>query len=71
MFDHCRFCKPPKRHPGCQDHCPDGKADKAEYNEKKAAYEKTTGRNTISAYRQKVESIGRANKRKKGKRFWI
>ena len=40
-------------------------------NEKKAAYEKTTGRNTISAYRQKVESIGRANKRKKGKRFWI
>lgn len=71
MFEHCRNCKPPKRHPGCQDHCPDGKADKAEYNAKKAAYDKKTGRTTISAYHQKVDSIGKANKRKTGKRFCI
>lgn len=21
-FEHCHFCKPPVRYPGCQDHCP-------------------------------------------------
>lgn len=69
MFEHCHHCKPPKRHPGCQDHCPDGKADKAEYNEKKAAYEKARGRSNGTAYAQRVDSITRACKKRKGKKF--
>jgi hypothetical protein len=64
MFEHCHHCKPPKRYPGCQDHCPDGKADKAEYNEKKAAYEKATGKDTMAVYSQRVDSITRCCKRK-------
>lgn len=26
-FEHCHFCKPPVRHPGCQSHCPHYAAD--------------------------------------------
>lgn len=64
MFEHCHHCKPPKRYPVCQDHCPDGKADKAEYNEKKAAYAKATGQDTMAVYSQRVDSITRRCKRK-------
>ena len=27
-FEHCQFCLPPTRYPGCQDHCPHYAADK-------------------------------------------
>ena len=30
----CRYCKPPKRHSGCQDTCPDGIAWLKEYHAK-------------------------------------
>lgn len=26
-FEHCHFCEPPTRYPGCQDHCPHYAAD--------------------------------------------
>lgn len=26
-FEHCRYCLPPVRYPGCQDHCPHYAAD--------------------------------------------
>lgn len=68
MFEHCRHCKPPKRRPGCQDTCPDGIADKAKYNARKAADDKARGRDTYSAYAQRVDSLTRACK-KKGKKF--
>ena len=38
-FEHCHFCEPPTRHPGCQDHCPHYAADisalRAEKEEKR------------------------------------
>lgn len=33
----CRGCVPPKRHPGCHDHCPDYLNEKAEYDAKRDA----------------------------------
>ena len=69
MFEHCRDCKPPKRHPGCQDHCPDYIADKAKHNELKAADAKARGRTNGTAYAQLADSITRACKRRKGKKF--
>lgn len=69
MFDHCYKCKPPKRRPGCQDHCPDGLADKAKYNALKAAADKALGRNTSTAYAQRADSLTKACKRRKGKKF--
>lgn len=34
----CHHCVPPKRHTACWDHCPEYAKEKAEYNERKAAY---------------------------------
>jgi hypothetical protein len=28
----CKDCKPPKRYPGCHDHCPEYLAQKAEHD---------------------------------------
>lgn len=36
-FEHCHFCKPPVRYPGCQDHCPHYAADKAKCKERNEA----------------------------------
>lgn len=33
----CKNCVPPKRHPGCHDHCPEYLAQKAKHDEMKAA----------------------------------
>ena len=30
-IDCCKDCKPPKRYPGCGDHCPEYKAQKAKH----------------------------------------
>jgi hypothetical protein len=32
----CKDCKPPKRYPGCHDHCPEYLAEKAEHDKCKA-----------------------------------
>lgn len=32
-FEHCHFCKPPVRHPGCHSECPHYQTDIAKYNE--------------------------------------
>lgn len=69
MFEHCHHCKPPKRRPGCKDHCPDGLADKAKYNEMKAADAKARGRESSTVYSQRVDSLTRACKKRKGKKF--
>ncbi len=31
-FEHCHFCKPPTRYPGCHSECPYYQADIAKYN---------------------------------------
>ena len=35
-FEHCHFCKPPVRHPGCQSHCPHYAEDVAKIQAAKA-----------------------------------
>ncbi len=64
MFEHCRYCKPPKRYPGCQDHCPDGISDKAKYEAQKGAYEKKNGI-LNSVYEQRSDMIAKAVKRQR------
>lgn len=68
-FECCHFCKPPKRYPGCQDHCPDGIAAKANHKERKEADDKARGRNTATVYQQRADSVRRASKRKPGPKY--
>lgn len=68
MFECCHYCKPPKRYPGCQDHCPDGIAAKAKHAEMKKAYDKARGRSNGTVYAQRQETIRRAI-RSMGKKF--
>jgi hypothetical protein len=35
----CKDCKPPKRFPGCHDHCPEYLAQKAEHDRIKAEHD--------------------------------
>lgn len=67
MFDCCHKCKPPKRYPGCQDHCPDFPVAKANFEKKKAEYNRARGYDCPTAYAQRVDSIHRAYKKRKGK----
>ena len=36
----CKGCVAPKRHPGCHDHCLEYLTHKAEYDKRKAAYDR-------------------------------
>ncbi len=58
----CRYCVPPKRYPGCHDHCPDRAAELEEEAEKKAAVKK---KNAVSQgiYQQKSDGVRRATKK--------
>ena len=50
-IDCCHKCKPPKRYPGCGDHCPEYKAAKAKHaEEKKREREYLETHRTISNY---------------------
>ena len=40
MFEHCRYCVAPKRHPGCHSTCPEYKQDRENYNTMKAELDK-------------------------------
>lgn len=60
----CIPCVPPKRHPGCHDHCPEYAEERAEHDEKKAAEDKKKAvRQGI--YAQKSEGVRRAYKKRK------
>ena len=62
----CIPCVKPKRYPGCQDHCPEYAAEKAQEQEKKDAARKQheIQQGILS---QKYDGVCRAN-RKKGKK---
>ena len=66
-FEACIKCVPPKRYPGCQDHCPEHAKEKAIYEKDKAAERK---RREIGAsiYAQKSEAVTRALKKHGRKR---
>lgn len=56
-FEHCHFCKPPVRYPGCQSHCPHYAADKAKCEEsrkaQKEAYRAGDDFRTARSFKQK------------------
>lgn len=61
----CKDCVPPKRHPGCHDHCPDYIAEQLIYDLQMAAYRKE--RDTALGIRdQKTRGVMRARRRKGG-----
>ncbi len=61
-FDECLVCKPPKRYPGCQDHCPEYKKGKAKHDKEKAAerLQKSIG---AGIYNQKDHAVNKALKK--------
>lgn len=64
IFQCCHYCVPPKRYPGCHDHCPERAAEKAEYDKRKA--ESDRKRKAISdIYRQRSEHVEKALKKKR------
>jgi hypothetical protein len=62
MFKCCHKCTPPKRTPGCHDHCGEYQAEKAARDRKKkqAHPEIKSG-----LYRQRDEAVARATKRRR------
>lgn len=56
-FEHCHFCKPPVRHPGCQSHCPYYAADKAKCDERNKALK--------AYYVERDDYVAARNRRKK------
>lgn len=60
-FDCCMPCKPPKRYPGCHDHCPEYAAAKAKRERAQAEQRNAQG---ITA--QKYAGVRRAFKKRKG-----
>lgn len=65
-FECCHFCKPPKRYPGCQDHCPEYAEDKAKHDADKEA-EKQRRKREADLYMQRCEAVHRAMKKRKRK----
>ena len=62
LINCCHFCVPPKRYPGCHDHCPDYAAEKAEDQRLKEADAKRRKiKNDI--YNQRAELVTKALKR--------
>ena len=66
----CWGCVAPKRHPGCHDHCPEYKAEKAKYefekairDQKKAIADGLTSQSISGVYKAK-----KALKHRKGRR---
>ena len=55
----CRYCIPPKRYPGCHDHCPERAAELAANAERKAEAEKKRAI-AHSIYKQKSDGVYRA-----------
>ena len=62
----CRYCVPPKRYPGCSDHCPEYAEQRAKHDKEIAEYRRQKAiQSGITS--QKYDGVVRANRRK-GKR---
>ena len=60
----CKDCKPPKRYPGCHDHCPEYLAQKSEHDQRKAAEDKKRQ----TSYGITIERTAAVAKAMKGRR---
>lgn len=62
----CQPCKPPKRYPGCSDHCPEYAKERAQHDKDMAEYRRQKAiQSGITS--QKYDGVYRAN-RKKGRK---
>ena len=61
-FKCCHPCVPPKRHPGCHDHCPEYAAEKA-VNDRRKEEEGKKRKAQIDIYNQRAEHVTKALKR--------
>ena len=59
MFEHCKNCMAPKRHPGCHSHCLEYKQDREKYDAEKAEFDKKK-KLYDEIYRQRENQIRRA-----------
>lgn len=59
----CHPCKPPKRYPGCHDHCPEYAKERAQHDKDTAAYKKKL-RTEAGITSQKINGVVRANRMK-------
>lgn len=64
-FECCHKCKAPKRHPGCHDHCPEYKAERAAYDEKMDV-EKSKRRLANALNTETGRQVARATRRRRG-----
>ena len=59
MFEHCKGCVAPKRHPGCHSTCTEYKQDRERYDAKKAELDKKK-KAYDEIYHQREKQIRRA-----------
>lgn len=60
----CKGCVPPKRHPGCHDHCPEYLEEKRKDLERKEIEDRER-RVAIDLYIERSRSINRARKKRR------
>jgi hypothetical protein len=68
MFSACRNCVAPKRHPGCHDSCPEYRAERAEYDERKAIHDRKHGIDK-AIYEERTKKVTARMKRRKNKKI--
>lgn len=61
----CKGCVAPKRYPGCHDHCPEYIAEKAQYEERKAA-DIREKKISYGITAQRSAAVAKALKKRKG-----
>ena len=68
MIDCCRYCKAPKRHPGCHASCGEYIAERAEYDRLKAIHDRERAIN-VSIVQQRGDRIYKALKSRRNKKI--
>ena len=67
-FECCKYCKAPKRHPGCHGSCPEYIAERAEYDRRKAIYDRERDV-SVAIYSNRGEKVYRAMKDRRNKKI--
>lgn len=61
----CRYCVPPKRHPGCHSKCPDYLKERAEYDQKKAMIDAKRKEDFVMSKSDYIATLQASKMRKK------
>lgn len=60
----CRYCRAPKRYPGCQDHCAEGVAWKKKHDAQRAE-ERTQRAARNGVYNQRSQAVAKAYRKQR------